>query len=197
MKQSCDDASSTAARLYADCNITLKEIADRVGVSASTVGRWAKARNWRRGRAATRSEDAGEAGMACATPESSEAADVESLVARLSVVIEWTIASLEEQMQRDGSPDAGEREKNARTIATLVRCLDKISELSMERDRQGRGEDGASTSKEEAERLRLALAERIVGLGEELAGRAGSREAQGAQRQANRENPLRLGDLGT
>jgi hypothetical protein len=93
------------------------------------------------------------------------------LVRRLFRILESEFELMEKRMQTQlEDPDkanlvpAGERERDARTVATLVRSLDKVTEIAADLDRTSGGKPGSASADElfaEADRFRRELAERL------------------------------------
>jgi hypothetical protein len=181
-----DDSRAAAGRLCADTSISLAEIARRCDVPYSVVRKWAKADHWpaRARRPANRTK----------TPtrpllrqQDLEDGSRDGLKDRLQTLVEWTISQMEKQMKDGAVLDIAERERTTRTINALAICIDKIEDTGTGRDRGGRGNDDESDTTDDAQRLRIALAERIIKLMDELLDGGHPAEPGSADPEAGRE----------
>ncbi len=151
-------------RAYIETDETVRDITARYDISSWDLSRRARAESWpRRGPPRT---------APAKKPFADTTIDVRRrLVRRLFRILELEFELMEKRMQTQlEDPDkanlvpAGERERDARTVATLVRSLDKVTEIAADLDRTSGGKPGSASADElfaEADRFRRELAERL------------------------------------
>lgn len=176
-------ARTEAERLVRAGGLSYERIAIMVGVHFSTVRRWTMQYGWPRGpeRAVAPFRpawDAVQAQLGPAAEPGSPAkgrkrrrrkirpADRAELIRRLYAAIDRNLQALELRMTDDATPTAADGERDARALGTAIRNLEKVTELESgtERNTDTARERAAPLSGDEADRLRLELAERILRL---------------------------------
>ena len=149
---------------YLETSETVRNIATRYGISSWDLSRRARAQGWPR-RAPPRSVPAKK-------PFAATTIQVRRrLVRRLFRILESKLELMEQRMQTQlEDPEkadmvpAAERERDARAVATLVRSLDKVTEIAADLDHTAGGKPGSASADElfaEADRFRRELAERL------------------------------------
>ncbi len=162
-----DPVREAARRAYVEGTETVKEIGQRLGISASTINRWRKQYGWpSRGHEGRR---------ICRNPISLVAR--ENLIARLYDALSRNLSQLERSMADDDAAGDG-NERATRALGAVARTMDKLKELEPGPDhpaagaapapKSGRASSGATGNAglDETERLRLELADRILKLRE-------------------------------
>ena len=149
---------------YIESSETVQAIANRFGIQRWEVQWQAKSQGWpsRRARAFVSAK------------RSLSAATIpvrQRLVRRLFRIIESELELMEKRMQKhledpDKAKDvaAADRERDARAVATLIRSLDKVTEIAADLDRTSDGRPKSADAAElfaEADRFRRELAERL------------------------------------
>jgi hypothetical protein len=136
-------------RLYEERpDLHVSVICERMGVKLATL-RWrAKRHGWQLRRPAVQAK-------APALPR--------TVLDRLYNAIELKVKQLEENMSQDGPKSPADAERETRTIGSLIRNVEKVTELKGELDRAGAEPQLRShhLTPEESERLYLELAKRI------------------------------------
>jgi hypothetical protein len=151
-------------RAYVETKETIRDITARYAISPWDLSRRARAEDWPR-RCAPRRAPAKRA-FAAATIHVRR-----RLVRRLFRILESEFELMEKRMQTQlEDPEkaslvpASERERDARAVATLVRSLDKVTEIAADLDQASGGKPGSANADElfaEADRFRRELAERL------------------------------------
>jgi hypothetical protein len=87
-----------------------------------------------------------------------------TLLDRLYNAIQLKVQQLEENMSQDGPKSPADAERETRTIGSLIRNVEKVTELKDELDRAGAGPQLRShrLTPEDTERVCRELAERIL-----------------------------------
>ena len=164
-----------AEQLYLNGEVSVAKIAAQLQISKSRLYKWANELGWpKRARSNTlrRSQRAKPARTkrhqtaSNDMPSASRASGARApdLLQRLYMAIELNLSQLEDQMM-DGQPTtAADGERHSRAIGAIARSLEKINELSTERDRERSTQEQIGDDGDETEQLRLALAERILKL---------------------------------
>jgi hypothetical protein len=137
-------------RLYEERHdLHVTAICERMGVKITTL-RW-RARNhgWRLRREAVQAK-------APARPR--------TVLDRLYKAIELKVKQLEDNMSQDGPKSPADAERETRTIGSLIRNVEKVTELKGELDRTGAEPQLRSQrlTPEDTERVCRELAERIL-----------------------------------
>lgn len=187
MSKSSDEARSAARQLYCDTRMQISEIVRQTGVSRSSVRRWAKKGRWRRPGEAP--SETGESAQGRPAFGAGDDIDLLAVQVRVGRVMEWVVAQLEDKMNAGDKLNPAEMERSVRAIASLARSIEKFSDLKSERDQADREAHGGNEYQEEAERLRLALAERLLKLRDQHIGAGGHEILRGAERSADPEAP--------
>jgi transposase-like protein len=161
-----DPVREAARRAYVEGTETVKEIGQRLGISASTVNRWRKQYGW-----PTR----GPEGRRIRRRPISLAAR-ENLITRLYDALSRNLTQLETSMADDDAADG--KDRSTRALGAVARTMEKLKELEPGPDhaaagaapapKSGRASPGATgdAGLDETERLRLELADRILKLRE-------------------------------
>jgi hypothetical protein len=151
-------------RAYIETSESVRSITARYGISRWSLHDRIKAEGWpqrraHRGAPAKRS-------FAATTIEVRR-----RLIRRLFRILESKLELMEQRMQTQlEDPEkanlvpAGERERDARAVATLVRSLDKVTEIAADLDNTSGGKPNSVDADElfaEADRFRRELAERL------------------------------------
>ena len=136
-------------RLYEerrDLNVTA--ICERMGVSPATLRRRARQEGWRRR-------------IKCVQRKPDPRL---TLLDRLYNAIQIKVKQLEENMSQDGPKSPADAERETRTIGSLIRNVEKVTELKGELDRAGAEPQLRShrLTPEDTERVCRELAERIL-----------------------------------
>ena len=150
---------------YRRGDVTVQEVCDRHGISKTTLYRQAKARGWPMRQAAIDPEtEAGE----------ERGGDARRLITirRLYKVLDQKMTNIEARAHSDAEPSRGspaESERDARTLSSLVRVFEKLTELEdrvlAQADSQDANDDPIMIrSMSDAERLRRDLAQRLARL---------------------------------
>lgn len=146
-------------RLYEGREMTVAEIAASYGVSVSAIQRRRRAEGWTKRLLHSGSRR---------TPVQAIAADRSRLIARLLKVVDRNIELLEMRMGSEEPGTAADRERETRAIGALTRTIEKLTELQSDRDavraNSAKVSSGSNLDEEEAVRLRLEIAERILRL---------------------------------
>ena len=167
MAQWRDPVRAAARRLYVQGSDTVDEIAEKLGISSSTTYRWAREEGWpRRSKGAGGSRRRRRAAAVLGLTVSRE-----DLIPRLYAAIARNLTRLENRMTNNEAASGGGDERDTRAIGTLARTLEKVTELEAGTDHTTAAapKSGTATAKpdlDEAERLRLELADRILKLRE-------------------------------
>lgn len=183
MTRSSDEVRSAVRKLYCESRMLIGEIARQTGISRSSVLRWAKQGGWLRP-----GEESSAAGAKTRARLASRAGDDIDLLAvqvRVGRVMEWVVAQLEDKMKAGDKLSPAEMERSVRAIASLARSIEKFSDLKSERDQADREAHGGNEYQEEAERLRLTLAERLLKLRDQHIGTGGHEILRGVERSAD------------
>lgn len=135
-----------ARGLYEGDGILIGDIAEAMGVTTSTVRRWARLGGWQRGeRPIPRRRKA----------DAEADTDRGAMVRRLMLAFARQVAEVEARLGPAGKP-AGERD--ARTLGVLAKTLETLIEL----DRAARGGDGGGDEAgKDADAVREDIARRI------------------------------------
>jgi hypothetical protein len=151
-------------RAYVETSESVRDITARHGISRWSLHDRAKAEGWPR-RRAHRGAPAKKT-FAAATIEVRR-----RLIRRLFRILESNLELMEQRMQTQlEDPEkaklipAGERERDARAVATFVRSLDKVTEIATDLDRPTDGRGKSADADElfaEADRFRRELAEHL------------------------------------
>jgi hypothetical protein len=158
-----DPVHGAARRAYVEGTETVKEIGQRLGVSARTIGSWRKKYGW---------PPRGDKGRRiCRKPISLAAR--ENLITRLYDALSRNLSQLERSMADDDAAGDG-NERATRALGAVARTMDKLKELEPGPDHPAAGaapapKSGRATGDaglDETERLRLELADRILKLRE-------------------------------
>lgn len=146
-------------RLYEGREMTIAEIAASYGVSTSAIQRRRRAEGW------IKRSLRGESRQ---SPVDVSAIDRSRLIARLLKVVDRNLELLEMRMGLEEPSTAADRERETRAIGTLTRTIEKLTELQSDRDavraNSAKIRSGSTLDQDEAVRLRLEIAERILRL---------------------------------
>jgi predicted transcriptional regulator len=157
------DPVREAARIaYVEGEETVKEIARRLGTTEGTIRRWAKKYGWpRRGHEGRRYRR-----------KPMNALARSHLIKRLYDALARNLTLLEKSMADDEAAAGGGDERSTRALGAIARTMEKLKDLEPGTDptaaaapKSGRSASAAAEL-EEAERLRLELADRILKLRE-------------------------------
>lgn len=175
-----------AERLVRSSGLSYVRIADLLGLHPNTVSNWVRQYDWQRGTGETIGPDeatasaalgAGVGGHALAAIVAArpkrrrvksrkiKPLDRAELIRRLYAAIEQNLQDLEQRMNDDNTPSAADGERDARTLSTAIRNLEKVTELEagVQRDADGANRKrGGKLANDDADRIRLELAERIL-----------------------------------
>lgn len=179
-----------AERLVRSSGLSCFYIAKLLGVDRSTVSNWVRRYDWQRGTADVIVPDqaAVDAALGAGAVGNARAAiagagrkrerkrkraksrkikplDRAELIGRLYAAIEQNLQDLEQRMNDDTTPCAADGERDARTLSTAIRNLEKVTELEagVQRDADGANRKrGGKLPDDEADRIRLELAERVL-----------------------------------
>ena len=196
---STDPRIERARRLYVQGDLSIRLIAESIGIAIPTLTRWRKQFDWpMRGSCIVRRIDPppdgadGSSGDAEALPKRGrrkpakqrKRPTVPQLVDRLYVVITHTLEQMEKRMSEgDGTPagDNPERdtnpERDMRAVGNIVRSVEKLREIQTDnskRDTASTGNGRYPLSPGEEDRLRLEIVERLLKLRERRANSGGS-----------------------
>lgn len=146
-------------QLYEGTRTPLSDIATSHNVSLSAIKRRRLAEGWQK-RSAKKSSE---------TPKlakQSEAADRSQLISRLLRIIDRNLELLEMRIQTEDPGTAADRERETRAIGTLTRTIEKLTELQSQSDARTSSTklSFGNSDEDEAVRLRLEIAERILRL---------------------------------
>ena len=161
------------ARLRHDYETTTEPataLAGRYGLAADTVRRRARRDGWQRSGQnrdgndlpATTNQSAG----GKRRPKQGTASRA-TLIKRLYRTIDRKLAQLEQRMEHDADISSADHERETRAIGQLIRNLEQICDLeaaATEKAPSAAAQQHASHEDDDAQRLRLELAERIVRL---------------------------------
>lgn len=148
--------------LYESGAMAVGEIAALHGVSRSSIGRRCRAEGW----AGRRQSVAGPKSMARALAGSRPRPDL-NLIGRLIDAVDRNLKLMEMRMETEEPGTAADRERDTRAIGVLTRTLGKITELQSDAETNApKSSQGSAAAEEDAERLRLEVAERILRLRE-------------------------------
>lgn len=136
-------------RAWAEDKLTPKEIAAAYGLSYQKLSARARAEGWRKG-------ESGREGNA----EKQRPASTPGLMKRLRQLLERQIEEIENTESEEGG--AAARERDARTLSSLIRTMEKL--LEMQREREARRRARNEERGEDAELLRGELARRLARL---------------------------------
>ncbi len=142
-------------RAYIEANEPVSKICDRFGISTSSLYSRARGENWPRRK---------KAGKAVKSSGLSGQAQQDELVARLYDTLRQQMTAIETRLQSmpdlDDNNATATAERDARTLSTLVRTLEKLTELqdSALKASAKMDDTGADT---DANRFRLELVRRI------------------------------------
>ena len=141
-------------RAYVDTNEPVSAICGRFGISTGSLYRRAKRENWP-GR--TRTNGGADSGALAGSSEQDE------LVARLYQTLRQQMTAIEARLQSmpdiDDTNATATAERDARTLSTLVRTLEKLIELQSVTNRPEPMDDAKADS--DADRFRLEIIRRI------------------------------------
>ncbi len=141
------------AALYADHSLPLREIARRCGVHKGTISKRAFREGWPA------------RGSRRRTPP--QRAEYTVLIARMFRAIDRQMLEMEQRLETDPQQrNAAERERDARTLTTLTRTLEKLRDLQ-DKAARSRAETGAGDDGKEArdtEEMRAELERRFTRL---------------------------------
>jgi|GEM_PF-2580556 len=159
-----DPVREAARRAYIEGDETVLEIGQRFGVSQYTIWRWRRTYGWpARGHAGRRSRR-----------KPARAWMRAHLIARLYGALAKNLDLLEKNMTEDEGAPRGD-ERSTRALGAIARTLEKLNDVEPGTDPaaaaaatapKSRPRSAAAPELEEAERLRLELAERILKLRE-------------------------------
>jgi hypothetical protein len=151
-------------RAYIGKSETVQAIVDRFGIPLSALHHRAKSEGWPRRRA--RSQVSARRSLSAASIPVRR-----RLIRRLFRLIETELELMEKRMQKraedpnsDKDVPAADHERDARAVGTLVRSLDKVTEIAADLDRITGGKPKSADADElfaEADRFRRELAERL------------------------------------
>jgi hypothetical protein len=137
-------------RLYEERpDLHVTAICERMGVSPTTLRWHARHKGWRRRIKSVQGK--------APNPR-------QTLLNRLYNAIELKVKQLEENMSQDGPKSPADAERETRTIGSLIRNVEKVTELKGELDRAGAEPQLRSQrlTPEDTERVCRELAERIL-----------------------------------
>jgi DNA-binding transcriptional MerR regulator len=162
MAQWHDPVREAARIAYVEGDETVKEIAERLGTTEGTIRRWKRKYGWPpRGQENRRYRRKARSALARA-----------HLIKRLYVALSRNLTLLEKSMADDEAAAGGGDERSTRALGTMARTMEKLKDLEPGTDptaaaapTSGRSASAAAEL-EEAERLRLELADRILKLRE-------------------------------
>ncbi|HXF53000.1 MAG TPA: helix-turn-helix domain-containing protein [Hyphomicrobiaceae bacterium] len=159
-----DPVREAVRRAYVEGDETVIDISQRFGVSEHTIWRWRRAYGWpargHRGRRLRR--------------KPARASMRAYLIARLYRALLKNLDLLEKSMTEDEGAPRGD-ERSTRALGAIARTLEKLNDVEPGTDPaavapatapKSRPRSAAAPELEEAERLRLELAERILKLRE-------------------------------
>lgn len=150
-------------QLYEKGEATVAEIAAAHGVTPWAIRKRRTAEGWpvRSPRGKARATGSG---------ATMGAAGRRALIGRLLVVVDRNLKQMEMRMNSDEPGTAADRERETRAIGALTRTIGKLTELESGSTRATaaapKSRSGSTTDDDEADRLRLEIAERILRLGE-------------------------------
>ncbi|NJM34786.1 MAG: hypothetical protein HC850_08815 [Rhodomicrobium sp.] len=154
-------------RDYLAGSMTVSELCAVHGIDRNALYRRIREEGWRK-----RSETSARATAAKVTPAAKSRRPSPGLAERLSTLLDRKMTEFENRMA-DGSATSADTERDARTLNTLVRLLEKLtSPLASNKKRAGATTDAALTSKAEddADRIRSDLAQRLERLRGQIGG---------------------------
>lgn len=150
-------------QLYEGTRTPLSEIAASHKVSLSAIKRRRLAEGWQK-RSPKKSSE---------TPKPakrSENTERSHLISRLLRIIDRNLELLEMRIQTEDPGSAADRERETRAIGMLTRTIEKLTELQSQSDdtktSSAKVSSGSHSDEDEAVRLRLEIAERILRLRE-------------------------------
>lgn len=154
----------TAIRqLYEDGGTTVADIAAAHGVTPWAIRKRRTAEGWP-------SRSAWGGTRAAGSAASAGARSRRALIGRLLKVVDRNLEQMEMRMESDQPATAADRERETRAIGALTRTLGKLTELEAEKSRARaaapKPNAGTIADDNDADRLRLDIAERILRLGE-------------------------------
>ena len=153
-------------RLYEESITTIAEISELNGVTLSAIRSRRLAENWK-----PRKKPGARAKLK--RPRSTTGRG--GLISRLLKVVDRNLKLLEMRMETAEPGTAADRERESRAIGTLTRTIEKLTELQSEADaapaKTAKTSSGTQIDGNDADRLRLEIAERILRIGERYASR--------------------------
>ena len=156
------------ARVYAQSKLSFNQIAAKLGVTAATVRRHARADGW----SPSASSDVGpeRTRQTGRTPST----DLSRMVVRLYSALDQQMTEIEERLAMAST--ATERERDARTLNALTRTLEKLIELKQIADTTSASQ-AKEGKPESAAKLRTEIERRLDKLLEATAATALSRSS--------------------
>lgn len=154
-------------RLYEESEATVAEIAAAHGVTTWAIRKRRTAEGW-----PARSPTGGK--RVARSAASDGATGRHELIRRLLKVVDRNLKQMEMRMKSEEPGTAADRERETRAIGALTRTIGKLTELEVENTRASAATSRSgygSANDDEADRLRLEIAERILRLGEQCRSR--------------------------
>ena len=153
-------------RLYEESTTTIAEISELNGVTPSAIRSRRRAESWKpRNKSGARAK--------LKRPRSTTGRG--GLISRLLKVVDRNLKLLEMRMETDEPGTAADRERESRAIGTLTRTIEKLTELQSETDltpaKTAKTSSGTQIDDNDADHLRLEIAERILRIGERYVSR--------------------------
>jgi len=153
-------------RLYEESTTTIAEISKLNGVTPSAIRSRRLAESWKPRK---------KPGARAKPKRPRSTMDRGGLISRLLKVVDRNLKLLEMRMETDEPGTAADRERESRAIGTLTRTIEKLTELQSEADtapaKTAKTSSGTQIDDNDADRLRLEIAERILRIGERYASR--------------------------
>ncbi|MEM7429482.1 MAG: hypothetical protein AAF441_25700 [Pseudomonadota bacterium] len=152
MPKTAAGAWVAARAAYSHGVLTITEIAERYGMARSTLYARIKREGWSAPRPTTECGPAGESGR--------QDPDPSDYVRRLHELLDKTLLELEINLLAGGAKSTPDRERDVRTLASLVRVIEKLGAIEPEQQRRNEAEQ----TEEDEDLMRAEIADRLARL---------------------------------
>lgn len=180
-----DDRCARAKLLYVGTELTVPQIAARVGAHRRTITKWASKHEWPR-RPMRGCSDEPASGSTTCLPTGSTTGDIDSdalapetlkpatakrsrtaLVTRLYRLIDQNITQMENRMSDDNPSQPKEPERDMRAISSAVRSVEKLKDLEPDQSKRDAPTAGARNTRsfltpDEEDDIRRKVVEHIL-----------------------------------
>lgn len=170
MPEAIDPRIERVRLLYENRAISVREIARRTGVPASSVHAWAKRNGWPPRKPPRLLADGSGPAPPLRRRRLRKRLSVGRLVDRIYRVITHNLESMEQRMSEEENSSNENPEREARAISNIVRSVEKLKELEPDNSKRDPATNGRyPLTRDEEDRLRDEIVERLLQLRERRA----------------------------